>query len=71
LQFSSEPSRFREKREEDIKAKVLGEEVIYDGERCVNCTRCVRFCNKITKTSELGVFNRGNKTVVGIFPDSR
>jgi NADH-quinone oxidoreductase subunit G len=68
LQYSSEPSRFKEKREEAVKAEVLGEEVIYDGERCINCTRCVRFCNEVTKTSELGVFNRGDKTVIGIFP---
>ncbi|MDR2337747.1 MAG: (2Fe-2S)-binding protein [Deltaproteobacteria bacterium] len=68
LQFSSELSRFSERREVGVKAEVLGEEVIYDSERCVNCTRCVRFCNEITKTSELGVFNRGDKAVIGIFP---
>lgn len=61
-------SRFEEKKETSVKAEVLGNEVIYDGERCVTCTRCIRFCSEITRTSELGMFNRGDRSVVGIFP---
>ena len=30
------------------------------GERCIKCTRCVRFCQEITKTNELAVVNRGD-----------
>ncbi len=41
--------------------------VIYDGERCVLCTRCVRFCKNITKTAELGVIKRGDKSQISIF----
>lgn len=45
----------------------LGKNVILDEERCVLCTRCVRFCNEITKTSEIGQFSRGSYSTVGIF----
>ena len=33
-----------------------------DQERCILCTRCVRFLDEVTKTGELGVFERGNHT---------
>ncbi len=46
----------------------LGSNVMLDQERCVLCTRCVRFCSQITKTNELGVINRANHSVIGTFP---
>jgi NADH-quinone oxidoreductase subunit G len=50
------------------KAQVIGPEVILDKERCVLCSRCVRFCNEVTKTGELGVFNRGDRAEIGVAP---
>jgi NADH-quinone oxidoreductase subunit G len=46
----------------------LGSNVMLDQERCVLCTRCIRFCSNITKTNELGVINRGDHSVIGTFP---
>ena len=46
----------------------LGSNVMLDEERCVLCTRCVRFCSQITKTNELGVINRADHSVIGTFP---
>lgn len=46
----------------------LGSNVMLDEERCVLCTRCIRFCSNITKTNELGVINRGDHSVIGTFP---
>ncbi|MDD2290854.1 MAG: 2Fe-2S iron-sulfur cluster-binding protein [Aliarcobacter sp.] len=46
----------------------LGSNVMLDQERCVLCTRCVRFCANITKTHELGVINRADHSVIGTFP---
>ncbi len=31
-----------------------------DQERCILCSRCTRFLDEVTKTSELGVFERGD-----------
>ena len=42
------------------KAKAIGPLVILDQERCVLCSRCVRFVDGVTKTSELAFFERGN-----------
>ncbi len=48
------------------KAKVIGPQVILDQERCVLCSRCVRFCDEYTKTGELGIFNRGDRAQVDV-----
>ena len=37
-------------------------------DRCIMCTRCVRFTREITGTAELQVMNRGNHAEIDIFP---
>jgi NADH-quinone oxidoreductase subunit G len=66
--YNARPSRFLEDKEHKVKAEPLGPHVILDGERCIMCTRCIRFCDEITKTSELGMLNRGDKSVIAINP---
>ncbi len=50
------------------KAIPLGPHVILDAERCILCSRCTRYCDEITKTGELGIFNRGDHSEIGLFP---
>jgi NADH-quinone oxidoreductase subunit G len=50
------------------KAVPLGPHVILDAERCILCSRCVRFCDEITGSGELGIFNRGDHSEIGLFP---
>ena len=45
-----------------------GPHVILDQERCILCTRCVRFTREISKTSELGVIDRGHRSEIDVFP---
>ena len=61
-------SRFTEEKVKSVKREILGPHVIYDGERCIKCTRCIRFCEEITKTNELAMFFRGDRSTIGIFP---
>ncbi len=51
------------------KAFNLGPLVKLDQERCILCTRCVRFTRNVTKTNEIQVFSRGHKSEIGIFED--
>src|SRR3989441_3269837 len=51
------------------KAYNLGSLVKLDQERCILCTRCVRFTRNVTKTNEIQVFSRGHKSEIGIFED--
>ncbi|MFQ5527457.1 MAG: 2Fe-2S iron-sulfur cluster-binding protein [Thermoanaerobaculia bacterium] len=46
----------------------LGPNVVLNMNRCIQCTRCVRFTEEITKTSELGFFQRGSRAEIGVFP---
>jgi len=47
----------------------LGSNVVLDQERCVLCTRCVRFTAQITKTGELGILGRGDRARIAVAPD--
>ncbi len=60
------PRYFKGGKDEDI-----GEHVILDQERCVLCTRCIRFVDELPKTSELGIVNRGHESKITIFPGAR
>lgn len=68
FEYNARPSRFLEEKEHKPKAVPLGPTVMLDGERCIMCTRCIRFCDEITGTSELGMLNRGDKSVISINP---
>jgi len=46
----------------------IGPHVIQNMNRCIHCTRCIRFTQEITGTSELAFFKRGASTEVGVFP---
>jgi NADH-quinone oxidoreductase subunit G len=43
---------------------LLGPHVIADMTRCIQCTRCIRFCQEIAGTSELTFLDRGGRTLV-------
>ena len=43
---------------------LLGPHVIADMTRCIQCTRCIRFCDEIAGTSELTFLDRGGRTLV-------
>ena len=51
--YGSASSRFDFEKEHAPKRQDIGPHVIYDEERCIKCTRCIRFCNEITGTGEL------------------
>ncbi|MBZ0159339.1 molybdopterin-dependent oxidoreductase [Candidatus Methylomirabilis sp.] len=68
LRFGPGESRFVEPKIHRIKHQPIGPFVIFDAERCILCTRCVRFCRDVTGTSELGVFGRGDRSEIGLFP---
>jgi NADH-quinone oxidoreductase subunit G len=46
----------------------VGDTVKLFVDRCVMCSRCVRFCREVTGTSELMVTNRGSHEEIDVFP---
>lgn len=61
-------SRYQEAKVHGRKVVDFGPDVVFDSERCILCTRCVRFCREITKTDELGIFERGDRAQIATFP---
>jgi NADH-quinone oxidoreductase subunit G len=68
LDFGLYNPRFREHKVKKRKAVALGPYVMLDQERCILCSRCVRFTDEITQTGEFGIFNRGDRAELGLYP---
>ncbi len=66
--YGAPTTRFKEEKEHGPKARRLGPHVVFDWERCIKCTRCIRFCEEVTGTGELGMFLRGVREEIGTFP---
>ena len=66
MNFGLYNPRFKEHKVKKQKAVQLGPHVMLDQERCILCSRCVRFTDEITKTGEFGIFNRGDRAELGI-----
>ncbi len=68
FKYSTEPSRLTHKKVHKAKVKRLGPDVVLDAERCILCTRCVRFCDEVVGESQLDVVNRGEHSEITTFP---
>ena len=53
------------------KALEIGTELVLDTERCILCSRCVRFEEEVTKTGALGIFDRGDRAIIGTIPGTK
>jgi NADH-quinone oxidoreductase subunit G len=61
--------RFEDKRIYPGKERIpIGPTVVLNMNRCIQCTRCVRFTHEVSKTGELGFFQRGARAEIGVFP---
>ncbi|HEV8149221.1 MAG TPA: molybdopterin-dependent oxidoreductase, partial [Gemmatimonadales bacterium] len=49
----------------------FGPDVLYVPNRCILCTRCVRFMEDVAKTPVLNVSERGDRAYIGIAPEQQ
>jgi NADH-quinone oxidoreductase subunit G len=61
-------SRFIEEKVHKEKRVELGPHVMFDGERCISCSRCIRFCDEIAKEPQLTFVQRGDKVTIETYP---
>jgi NADH-quinone oxidoreductase subunit G len=61
-------SRFVEEKVHKVKRVSLGPRVMFDGERCISCSRCIRFCDEIAKDPELTFIKRGDRVTIVTYP---
>jgi len=69
MEHARHASRLDDDKVHKRKAVSLGPHVMLDSERCILCSRCVRFTDEITKTYELGIFNRGDRCEIQTAPN--
>ena len=63
-QYDSEMGRPKVRKKKVVD---LGEKIVLDSERCILCSRCVRFTDEVSKTNELGIFYRGDHSEIGTY----
>ena len=63
-EYNGSPSVSRDAKVHATKHYPLSERIVLDNERCIMCTRCVRFTREISKTHALGVQNRGDHSLI-------
>jgi NADH-quinone oxidoreductase subunit G len=68
VEFGKGESRFVEEKVHKPKRVDLGPRIILDDERCILCTRCVRFSKDIVGDDALGIVNRGSHSTLTAFP---
>ena len=71
VDFGNSKSRFLENKVKKPKNVVLGPRVTLDDERCILCSRCIRFCQEIAHDDVLGFVDRGSYTVLTAHPGKR
>ncbi len=71
VEYGRADSRFLENKVKKPKAIAIGPRVTLDDERCILCSRCIRFCDEIAKDDVLGFVDRGSHTVLTAHPGKR
>ena len=61
-------SRFDEMKNRKEKRIPFGPQVLFDGERCISCSRCIRFAEEIAQQSALTFVQRSDHVTIETFP---
>ncbi|GAB4243678.1 MAG: hypothetical protein OHK005_08180 [Candidatus Methylacidiphilales bacterium] len=64
-------SRFEEDKVKKPKHVDLGERIVLDDERCILCSRCIRFSREVVHDDVLGFVNRGGHSTLTAHPGKR
>jgi NADH-quinone oxidoreductase subunit G len=68
LEHGGYQKRMRDEPVHKPKGVVFGPTIVYDGERCVMCTRCIRFMDEVAKDPVLDMRERGNLNEIFVSP---
>ncbi len=71
VEFGNGDSRFLEDKVKKPKRQDIGRNIVLDDERCIMCSRCVRFMQEIAEDDVLGFLNRGSQTTLSVYPGKR
>jgi NADH-quinone oxidoreductase subunit G len=68
VDYGKSESRFVEPKVHKPKRVDLGPRIALDDERCILCTRCIRFTKDVVGDDALGIVNRGSYNTLTAFP---
>lgn len=68
VEYGKAGSRFLEEKVKKPKRIALGPRVTLDDERCILCSRCIRFMKEVAKDDVLGFVSRGGHTYLTAHP---
>jgi NADH-quinone oxidoreductase subunit G len=68
VDYGDSQSRFLENKVKKPKGVQVGPRVTLDDERCILCSRCIRFCQEIVHDDVLGFVDRGSHTILTAHP---
>ena len=68
VQYGTGGSRFREEKVKKPKRVHLGPRVTLDDERCILCSRCIRFMKEVAHDDVLGFASRGSHSYLTAHP---
>ena len=68
VDYGQAASRFVEEKVHKPKHVDLGPRIVLDDERCILCTRCIRFSKDIAQDDALGIVNRGSYNTLAAYP---
>ena len=71
VEYGNGGSRFRDEKVKKPKHVDIGERIILDDERCILCSRCIRFMQEIAHDDVLGFVDRGSHTTLTVHPGKR
>jgi NADH-quinone oxidoreductase subunit G len=66
--YSAGYSRFQENKVHKPKRVPLGPRIMFDAERCILCSRCIRFTDEVAGVHQLQFVERGDHTTIETFP---
>jgi len=69
VQYGQSGSQFVEAKVHKPKAIDLGPRIVLDDERCILCTRCIRFTKDIAGDDALGIVNRGSYNTIAAWKE--
>ena len=71
VQYGNESSRFIDDKVKKPKRVDIGQNIVLDDERCIMCSRCIRFSKEAVNNDVLGFIDRGSHTTLAVHPGKR
>ena len=71
VEFGHGGSNFLEEKVKKPKRQDIGKHIVLDDERCILCSRCIRFMQEVAHDDVLGFVDRGSHTTLTVHPGQR